>query len=155
MKIIPLEDKYKYQVIRLLDDNTRYHMSLNKEFTRFVSTEYPDFNDMNSHEVDDSFNHFIIAVEKEEVIGFIMYKDRGDYIAISDFFVNPRTRGKGIGRQLMDYVVKKKFKNKRIELRCLKDNKTAYNFYLKYGFKVIREDKGRMYKIDDYVMSYR
>ena len=153
MNIIPLKEKYKYQVIKLLDRNTEYHMSINKEFSRFISNEYPDYNDMNTKEVNNDDNKFIIAVDKDEVLGFILYKDRGEYISISDFFTKPEVRGQGIGIKLMDYVTNS-FKGKHIELRCLKDNTLALNFYLKYGFKIIREDKGRMYKIDDYILSY-
>lgn len=154
MTIIPLSDKYKYQVNRLLNDNTKYHIGLNKEFLKYVNAEFSDYREMNAHVVDDESNNFVIAIENDKVVGYILYKIREEYIAISDFYVNPKIRGKGVGRKLLDYITHKKFKNRKIKLRCMTDNKLALNFYLKYGFKGYGEEIGKEYKIKDYLLEY-
>ena len=70
-----------------------------------------------------------------------------------------RDRGKGIGKQVIDYIKEKVVlsNNLALFLNVNKFNK-AKDFYQKYGFQIIKEeviDIGNNYIMDDYVMEIK
>lgn len=73
-----------------------------------------------------------IYEENKEVKGFISLS--GETIAA--IFVSPNCQGKGIGSQLI-----KKAKEVRVKLNLTvyKNNKKAIEFYIKCGFKIVKE----------------
>ncbi|MCH2038853.1 MAG: GNAT family N-acetyltransferase [Rickettsiales bacterium] len=58
---------------------------------------------------------------------------------ITALFISPDYRGKGIGKELLEFVLKKLSGN--ITLNIAKSNKPAKQLYEQYGFKVIDEFK--------------
>ncbi len=76
--------------------------------------------------------------EADDIIkGFFSIKDE----TLAAMFVSPEFQGNGIGRGLMD---KAKTLSDRLELTVYKENTRGINFYIKCGFKPIKE------KIDGY-----
>ena len=81
----------------------------------------------------------ITYVEKDKIIGFLLYSLIYDRIEIEQFEVITKERGKGIGDKLLKYLIEK-YKDsdiKNITLEVKEDNIIAINLYEKYGFKKI------------------
>ncbi len=67
-----------------------------------------------------------------KILGFISMI--GNFIAA--VFVSPESQGQGIGKQLIDFA---KARYRIIELAVYIENENSVEFYLKQGFKVVRE----------------
>ncbi len=81
----------------------------------------------------------ITYVEKDKIIGFLLYSLIYDRIEIEQFEVITKERRKGIGDKLLNYLIEKyKEKDiKNITLEVNEDNIAAINLYKKYGFKKV------------------
>lgn len=152
--IIPMNNHHITEVLSLMDKATEYHMSISSEFKRYIENEAPNYHDNSLKQLKDKDNKVLIATNINGIIGYIMYRDRGTYTAIRDFYLDPSSRGNGAGTALMDEAIKRS-PHKDISLRCLKENKLGYRFYTRYGFKIDKTDTGKKYRITDYVMSYK
>ena len=89
------------------------------------------------------YNRILVYLIDEKVVGFINYYDIIDRIEIANFNVLDYFQNKGIGSQLIDYVINKyqdKYQNITLELRS--DNEKAIYLYKKKGFveKAIRKN---------------
>jgi ribosomal protein S18 acetylase RimI-like enzyme len=73
-------------------------------------------------------NNSLVAVEREEVIGFIIFKNG----YIMNFAIQPEFRKMGIGKKLIGELMKK---NKTIRLKTRENNKEAIDFFKKLGFR--------------------
>ena len=81
----------------------------------------------------------ITYVEKDKIIGFLLYSLIYDRIEIEQFEVIIKERRKGIGDKLLNYLIEKyKEKDiKNITLEVKEDNIAAINLYKKYDFKKV------------------
>ena len=81
----------------------------------------------------------ITYVEKDKIIGFLLYSLIYDRIEIEQFEVITKERGKGIGDKLLKYLIEKYKERdiKNITLEVKEDNIAAINLYKKYGFKKV------------------
>lgn len=81
----------------------------------------------------------ITYVEKDKIIGFLLYSLLYDRIEIEQFEVITKERRKGIGDKLLKYLIEKYQDTdiKNITLEVKEDNIVAINLYEKYGFKKI------------------
>lgn len=81
----------------------------------------------------------ITFVEKDKVIGFLLYSLIYDRIEIEQFEVITKERRKGIGDKLLKYLIEKYQDTdiKNITLEVKEDNIIAINLYKKYGFKKV------------------
>lgn len=81
----------------------------------------------------------ITYVEKDKVIGFLLYSLIYDRIEIEQFEVITKERRKGIGDKLLKYLIEKYQDTdiKNITLEVKEDNIVAINLYKKYGFKKV------------------
>ena len=81
----------------------------------------------------------ITYVEKDKIIGFLLYSLIYDRIEIEQFEVITKERRKGIGDKLLKYLIEKYQDTdiKNITLEVKEDNIVAINLYEKYGFKKI------------------
>ena len=81
----------------------------------------------------------ITYVEKDKIIGFLLYSLIYDRIEIEQFEVITKERRKGIGDKLLKYLIEKyqdtDIKNMTLEVK--EDNIIAINLYKKYGFKKV------------------
>ena len=81
----------------------------------------------------------ITYVEKDKIIGFLLYSLIYDRIEIEQFEVITKERDRGIGDKLINYLIEK-YKNsdiKNITLEVKENNIVAINLYKKYGFKKV------------------
>ena len=78
-------------------------------------------------------------VEKDKIIGFLLYSLIYDRIEIEQFEVITKERRKGIGDKLLKYLIEKYQDTsiKNITLEVKEDNIAAINLYKKYGFKKV------------------
>ena len=81
----------------------------------------------------------ITYVEKDKIIGFLLYSLIYDRIEIEQFEVITKERRKGIGDKLLKYLIEKYQDTdiKNITLEVKEDNIVAINIYKKYGFKKV------------------
>ena len=81
----------------------------------------------------------ITYVEKDKIIGFLLYSLIYDRIEIEQFEVITKERGRGIGDKLLKYLIEKYQDTdiKNITLEVKEDNIVAINLYKKYGFKKV------------------
>ena len=90
-----------------------------------------------------SNSYFLVAKIDDNIEGFINISKRSDNeeYYLSALYVNPQTKNRGIGTQLMNQVFKDHPFIKKMTLDVEKDNENAFNFYSKKGFKVVKEYK--------------
>lgn len=102
---------------------------------------------------------FVLAEESDRFVGFASYElnFENSKTKIHKLYVLPETQGKGVGRELIDYITQMALKNQNsiLHLTVNKYNK-AKDFYLKNGFEITQEavfDIGNGYIMDDYLME--
>jgi ribosomal protein S18 acetylase RimI-like enzyme len=106
-------------------------------------------------------HQFIIASENNIPLGFAAYSPKNiqelSVFRLHKIYINPQQQGKGIGKLLLDFIIKdiRPAGATELELNVNRHNK-ALGFYKKYGFSITREediDIGQGYLMNDYVMS--
>jgi ribosomal protein S18 acetylase RimI-like enzyme len=149
MKIIEYEEKYLEDVRDLLVELEEYIVSIDQDELDMVHPEYRekmaiiDLDDVNKNE-----GMCYLALEDDKVIGLIMgcifpYSEY-DYLdykcpkrgEITELIVKNDTRGKGVGKSLMDkmetYFKEKGCEYVFVEVFAYNDN--AFNFYNRDGY---------------------
>lgn len=111
-------------------------------------------------QVNEKLHHFIIAKEKDEPLGFASFEFnyRGTPTTkIHKIYIYTHLQGKGIGKQLIDYVASEAKKAQQMYLSLnVNRNNTALNFYQRQGFSIVNEEDiviGNGYFMEDYVME--
>lgn len=108
-------------------------------------------------------NHVFLLVEDDnQFIGFASYElnfENSNKTKIQKLYVLPEIQGKGIGKNLINYIKQIAIDNKNsgLILNVNRFNK-AKEFYLKYGFEITKEikiDIGNNYIMDDYIMEFK
>jgi ribosomal protein S18 acetylase RimI-like enzyme len=108
----------------------------------------------------DNGHIFLLIEDDQNFIGFASYElncNNSNKAKLQKLYVLPEIQGKGIGKQVIDYIKDKVVlaNNLALFLNVNKFNK-AKDFYQKYGFQIIKEeviDIGNNYIMDDYVME--
>lgn len=103
---------------------------------------------------------FLLVEEDNRFIGFASYElnfENSVKTKIHKLYVLPEIQGKGIGRQMIDFIADIALENQNptLHLTVNKNNK-ATDFYLKNGFEIMQEvvfDIGNGYVMDDYIME--
>ncbi|WP_298394907.1 GNAT family N-acetyltransferase [Flavobacterium sp.] len=103
---------------------------------------------------------FLLVEDDNGFIGFASYElncNNSNKTKLQKIYVLPEIQGRGVGRFLIDYILKKveEAQNTALFLNVNKFNK-AKDFYENYGFQIIKEeviDIGSNYVMDDYVME--
>ena len=102
--------------------------------------------------------HFILVEQKGHSInhlcGFVAYylncNTRIIYIPLIAVAENSQTMG--VGRKMLDKLIRNNPECAALELEVKKGNDRAFHFYIKYGFQ-ITEDKGNSYLMTKYLRS--
>lgn len=82
----------------------------------------------------------IIMLNDKEIVGFAnFYKvDKHNIAFIGNLLIKPEKRKQGLGKQLLQYMIKHGFTTlhlKQVHLSCYQDNLPALLLYKKLGFK--------------------
>ncbi len=98
---------------------------------------------LKKREKDYQENGFIVAVKREEIVGFCRFRtEQPEHEITLDedcellaIYVKPEEKYRGIGTKMFQFVVEemKKQKRKKMILWCLKENQKARKFYEKMG----------------------
>ena len=83
------------------------------------------------------YNFIYGYFENDKLLGFIHIIITGDEADIANIVVDEYYRYKGIASKLIDYVTQR-YELKALNLEVRQSN-DAVNFYIKNGFKIIRE----------------
>lgn len=110
----------------------------------------------------DNGHVFILAKADEIYVGFVAFEINSENTGLTKIhklYVLPETQGKGIGKQLVDFVLNESMKSNDggLFLNVNKLNK-AQDFYHKYGFNITKDiiiDIGEGFVMDDYVMEFK
>jgi len=78
--------------------------------------------------------HYYVAIEKNEILGIGGYEEDD----LHTFFVKPKIHGKGIGKKLMERVLKDA-KKEGIKIMNCASTHYAEKFYASFGFKRVKE----------------
>ena len=105
---------------------------------------------------------FLLVEDDNQFIGFASYElnfENSNKTKIQKLYVLPEIQGKGIGKNLINYIKQIAIDNKNsaLILNVNRFNK-AKEFYLKYGFEITKEikiDIGKNYIMDDYIMEFK
>ena len=106
------------------------------------------------NQIRDGYRYYFVK-DGETYIGFLAFYPRNDALYLSKYYVVKDRRGKGIGKQMLSFLVKqaKAMSLKAIELNVNRRNPTV-EIYKALGFSIIREEDneiGHGFIMDDYV----
>jgi ribosomal protein S18 acetylase RimI-like enzyme len=111
------------------------------------------------HQVHKLKHHFIVAKNKEEVIGFASYEfqyEGASATKIHKLYILTNQQGKGVGKLLVDYIAQEAVKQEQESLLLnVNRNNTALGFYEKLGFQIqstVDIAIGNGYLMEDYIM---
>ena len=105
-------------------------------------------------------HQFIIAYDDDKAVAFASYSAREDnpeVYKLHKIYILPNQQGKGIGKQLIDYIKNDIIPASSLQLNVNRNNK-ALQFYQKIGFKIIAEediDIGNGFYMNDYIMEIK
>jgi len=151
IKIIKPSENHIPQMVKLGDESRQHHIDVMHGYFKPVTPISSGFEEkiIRTHMNETESNIIFIAVDKNDnVVGMILgeklYKpwlEKSHVGHVSNFIVSGEVRGQGIGKKLMDAFVKecKKSGLYEIDLGVYNQNKTAYDFYIKYGFEPIEQ----------------
>ena len=124
-------------MIKELDKNNQKELDeLENSFSYVLKNVLAEFNN-------NPFNHYLLFVQDNKILGFINYYLMYDRIEIANFNVLEKYQNQHIGTKLLDCLINSyKDKVKNITLEVKKDNDKAIAIYQKMGFikTAIRKD---------------
>ena len=93
--------------------------------------------------------YYVALDDKDKVLGIIGYYtleyDEKEAYWLGWYCVDPKSRGKGVGKLLLEFIIKKTKKDRKTWLRLYTSNepneKRANKIYDKLGFKPIQDKK--------------
>lgn len=103
---------------------------------------------------------FIIANDENKAVAFAAYSPKENNSTIyklHKIYILPNQQGKGLGKLLVDYIIKDIAPCSILHLNVNRHNKARF-FYEKLGFKIIKEediDIGNNFFMNDYVMELK
>ena len=100
----------------------------------------------------------ILCWHGKELIGSLFYKEVQDIAYLWGFYLLNAYQRQGIGHAMLDQMKSNLKTAKFIELQVQKTSIKAVNFYKKYGFKIIEEDKYEIiigHNVDVFIMGYK
>ena len=98
---------------------------------------------------------YYFAADGGRRLGFVGFYPRGDALYLSKFYLHRDARGRGYGREMLDFVcaAAREAGLSAVELNVNKHNDTI-RIYERMGFRLLRSEKndiGSGYYMDDYV----
>ncbi len=109
-------------------------------------------------QLDHGYRYYFVCGDHGERLGFLAFYMRGTELYLSKFYLLKTQRGKGLSRQMMDFVLNEAQKAgaKSVTLNVNRNNDARYA-YEKLHFRKIREEKndiGNGFFMDDFVYEY-
>lgn len=98
---------------------------------------------------------YYLAQDMADYVGYMALVPEEDKIMISKIYTTSDSRGKGIGKAMLNFV-ESKCDSGAIWLTVNKQNHNAIQWYKRQGFDIkmsIKEDIGEGFFMDDYIME--
>ena len=77
-----------------------------------------------------------LATEDSIMVGYCLFRDECEFYYMRQLFVERGHRRKGIATNLLDWMYKNIWTDKKVRLDVLSANEEAIAFYKAYGFRV-------------------
>lgn len=130
-----IQDIPRIAEIIVFGKRVAYRSIFNNDVVSFNELQVMDL--VEKYHSDLSLIDDMIVYDDEIVKGVINRRYVGEDVELCEFYVEPFFKGKGIGRELIQYVINEagNAHMKRIFLWVIKDNLSARKFYEANGFK--------------------
>ena len=106
-----------------------------------LQTEFDDFWNYNIfyEELKNKYSTYFCAFDEKYIVGFAGVWQSIDVMHITNIVVKKDERGKGIGKKLLEQLIKYSIKQdiKSITLEVNEENIIAQNLYKQYGFEKV------------------
>ena len=124
----------------------------------YMLDKFQSFEAITKQIQEEEFEYYQINSE-EQLIGYIAVQQREDALFLSKIYIQKDQRGKGIGKEAMDFIFNRasELHCKLIRLTVNKYNSDTIKAYEKIGFQNMGPavfDIGNGYIMDDYIMEY-
>ncbi len=111
------------------------------------------------NQLENGYKYYFVTSHDGVKVGFIALLEKEDHMYISKFYLHKDYRGKGISRDMLQFIIEKADEAgfESIILNVNKYNHIAIRAYEKLGFTKIKEEKidiGMGYYMDDFVYKY-
>lgn len=111
-----------------------------------------------AEQIDEGYEYYQL-IEREELVGYVAVQKREEALFLSKIYLRKDQRGKGFGKQAMNFVFSraKELKCKLVRLTVNKYNSNSIQTYEKIGFKNVGPavfDIGEGYIMDDFVFEF-
>lgn len=115
-----------------IDETVALWYSVSIQAHDFISAEYWEANKTAMAETHLPNSDTYVFIENDTIGGFVSMVDS----FLAAIFVDTNLQGKGIGKQLLDYV---KQEHETIELNVYQKNSSSIRFYQNQGFTLLKE----------------
>ena len=125
------------------------------EIKDVLQTEFDEFwtSSILKSELESDLSKYVIAKENEKIVGFAGIILLPDDVEITNIVTKKSERKKGIGKLLLDKLIKMAFELKKdISLEVNEENLAAINLYKKSGFEEVGRRKKYYNGINDAII---
>ena len=133
--------------------NEHYVPIIGNQQVSYMLEKYQSENAI-QQQIKEGYKYYLIYDNQVEA-GYFSVQDREKKLFLSKLYVLKYFRGKGIGKQGIEYI-KNNFSNSIIQLTVNKNNSDSIAFYQNIGFEIVDDvvvDIGSGFVMDDYVME--
>ncbi|HEY9030333.1 MAG TPA: GNAT family N-acetyltransferase [Kangiella sp.] len=145
-------------IAKLANDIWREHYTpiIGSEQVEYMLKKYQSVSAMAEQISDGTFYYSVLL--DGTLVGYLSFYPKDGALFLSKIYVSSSLRGKGIGRQAMEFVIEqaKTMGFAKIQLTVNKYNSGSIEAYKRMGFKTVDEvvvDIGGGFVMDDYVMD--
>ena len=137
--------------------NEHYIKILSQEQIDYMLEKFQSENAIKEQISNDGYNYYFINSDSK-IAGFVGFCPKNDYLFLSKIYLKSEMRGKGLGREGIEFVENyaREHGFNSIRLTVNKYNMTSVYVYNNLGFQKIDDvvtDIGNGFVMDDYIME--
>lgn len=132
--IRPAKSEDINSIHKLLKQISLLHYQL---YPEYFNNDLPKYNHTEIEELINDSSKTVLVYKDAEVEGYLIGWNVNNAFFIDDICVDESTKGKGIGKELINSI-KRFSKYKNIQLNVWLKNEPAINFYKKLGFETLK-----------------
>ncbi len=123
----------------------QHHQFLTSTGRIHTTKSLNDWYENRHHDFHEYYGYFIDSV----LLGFIIIRNPKDSLWIKMLAVELDSQSQGVGRSLLDFIITKSEKKQKYT-ECFIDNIKALNFFMTFGFKIVKFDS----EYNEYTLQY-